>query len=428
MALPYLEKFGWRATVLCVDARFVEAGNDPLLAKSIPDNVEVVCSNAIPVNLTRKLGVGSLSLRSRGALSRAGQQILQREKCDLVYFSTTEFGIMPLGLKWKSALGVPYVLDIQDPWVNDHYRKTGQRPPGGKFKHGVTQWLAARQEGRVVRNASFTTVVSEHYTSNFLNKYPDLDRRRFKTIPFAATPLDNELVERENVVQTEFDPDDGFQHWVYIGRCGSDMKFSLTALMMAFRKAISESSEFSKVRMHFLGTDYANKDNARHWVKPIAEELGIAEFVSESPERIPYFSVLRCLQQADALIVPGSDDPRYTASKLYPYIVANRPCLTIFHSASSVNGIMKATNAGTPVEFESGDSTEELSDRIFHQWFASRNCASTPKTNWDAFQPYTAEAMTKQLADVFERALASQQDFEQSMTKDPGTQTTVNGS
>jgi hypothetical protein len=407
MALPYFEQFGWRATVLCVDAKFIEAGHDPLLSKSIPEDVEVVSSNAIPVDLTRKLGIGSLSLRSRGALNRTGRHILNRKKCDLVYFSTTEFGVMPLGLKWKSALGVPYVLDIQDPWVNDHYRKTGQQPPGGKFKHGITQWFAARQEGRVVRNASFTTVVSEHYIDNFLNKYPDLDRQRFETIPFAATPLDNELVEREDVVQTQFDPSDGFQHWVYIGRCGPDMKYSLTALMSAFRKAVSETSEFSKVRMHFLGTDYANKDRARHWVKPIAEELGVGDYVSESPERIPYFSVIRCLQQADALVVPGSDDPRYTASKLYPYIVANRPCLTIFHSDSSVNDVVKATNSCIPVEFESGISTEELSQRIFDQWFASKKYAQTPKTNWDAFQPYTAEAMTKRLVNVFEKALAS---------------------
>ncbi|WP_146578234.1 glycosyltransferase family protein [Neorhodopirellula pilleata] len=309
---------------------------------------------------------------------------------------------MPLGLRWQQRLGVPYVLDIQDPWVNDHYQRTGQSPPGGKIKHGITQWFAARTEPATIRGAAHTTVVSEHYISNLIARYPDLSPDKFTTLPFAATPRDYELVAEENVVQDKFDPNDGLNHWVYIGRCGPDMQFSLTAMLLAFRNALQSGQLLENVRMHFLGTDYATKDQAKHWVLPIARELGITEYVTEVPDRVPYFQVLRCLQQASALIVPGSDDPRYTASKLYPYISAARPCLTVFHQNSSVNRIMSETKAGVAVTFDSEDSVETVAGRIQRDWFSAQQYKQMPKTDWVAFSPYTAESMTHRLTRVFD--------------------------
>ena len=56
----------------------------------------------------------------------------------------------------------------------------------------------------------------------------------------------------------------------------------------------------------------------------------------------------------------GSDDPGYTASKIYPYILAEKPLLAIFHEESSVVRILQETNAGTVVTFKTGESVEEV--------------------------------------------------------------------
>jgi len=74
--------------------------------------------------------------------------------------------------------------------------------------------------------------------------------------------------------------------------------------------------------------------------------------VSEQTDRMPYFSVLRCLADADGLFIPGSDDKTYTASKLYPYILARKPLLAVFHQESSVTEILRATGAGSVVTFD----------------------------------------------------------------------------
>jgi hypothetical protein len=156
--------------------------------------------------------------------------------------------------------------------------------------------------------------------------------------------------------------------------------------------------------LHFIGTDYAPGDLARKTVEPIAIECGVGDIVREHPHRIPYFEALQCLLDADALIVPGSDDPGYTASKIYPYILAQKPLLAIFHEMSSVVSVLEATKAGTVVTFKTGEEIDQVSKAISANWL--RNLLPvTPKTDWEAFIPYTARKMTHRQCAIFDRCL-----------------------
>src|SRR5712671_5929026 len=72
MSLPYLGDFGWDAHVLAVAAGDVEGFQDPDLLATVPADIPVTRVRAIPSEITRKLGFGSLGLRSYWALKRAG--------------------------------------------------------------------------------------------------------------------------------------------------------------------------------------------------------------------------------------------------------------------------------------------------------------------------------------------------------------------
>lgn len=61
MSLPYYKALGWEPVVLCVDDRFVSGYKDDLLNETIPGDVEVHKIKAWPENLTRRIGIGSLS-------------------------------------------------------------------------------------------------------------------------------------------------------------------------------------------------------------------------------------------------------------------------------------------------------------------------------------------------------------------------------
>lgn len=408
VAIPHFEHLGWKPTVLAVRADEVEAPVDPLLLKSIPPNLRRVDVQPWPLAWTRKLGFGGLSTRALGAIRRAGNKLLSTEGFDLVYFSTTQFRINSLGTYWKRRFGVPYVVDLQDPWLNDYYADhPGQRPPGGRIKFWLSTQFARYEEPRCLRNASHITAVSADYASMLSKRYSWFDTRKCTTLPFAGSAADFEIL-RENsasVKQNQFETDDNHQHWVYVGRGGADMRFALASFFSAFAQAKSCDSNLSNVRMHFIGTSYARADAAQPTVQPVAEEFGLQGVVHEHPQRIPYFEALRCMLDADALIVPGSDDSSYTASKIYPYILVQKPLLSIFHANSSIHKVLQETAAGQCVAFDSQDTVEDVASRVHAEWFSREQYRNQPQTNWDAYRPYSSERMADKLVEIFDQAV-----------------------
>jgi hypothetical protein len=203
-----------------------------------------------------------------------------------------------------------------------------------------------------------------------------------------------------------FDPADGKSHWVYVGRAGQDMAAALRAFFTALKATIQAQPTLAeRLRLHFVGTDYAPAGRDRKTVEPVAIECGVGNLVGEQTARLPYFEALQCLLDADRLIVPGSDDPGYTASKIYPYILAKKPLLAIFHEQSSVVNVLKTTKAGTVITFRTGEEAESIAARIRESgWLAGSQESVEPPTDWSAFAPYTAREMTRRLCEIFENA------------------------
>ncbi len=201
-----------------------------------------------------------------------------------------------------------------------------------------------------------------------------------------------------------FQRDDGFVHGVYVGRAGRDMDFALSVLFSALRDERRNAPElFAKIRLHFIGTDYAPADKARRWVIPIASRIGVEQFVTEEPNRIGYFDGLALLNDADFLLVPGSDDPQYTASKIYPYILARKPLLAVFHEMSSVVSVLRQTRAGEVVTFSEKSDLAAVSAEVGRVWRRLlERIPFPPATDWEAFQPFTAKEMTRKLCTFFD--------------------------
>jgi Glycosyl transferase 4-like domain len=394
MCLPFLQEFGWSAVVLGVRPDRAGAVLDPLLARTVPEEVLVEWVPAWPETLTRRFGIGSLSFRSWTAIARAGQELLKSGAIDLVFFSTTEFPLLQFGPRWLRQFGVPYVVDIQDPWVSDYYSLHPEiLPPGGRLKYAFSQWLARRAEPRVIKEAAHIVCVSPAYPEMFRARYPALPADRFSVLPFGATELDIQVARSSAVSQSVFDPHDGKEHWVYTGRGGPDMAFALRAFFTALKRVADKDPSWrQRLKIHFIGTDYAPAHLARKSVE---------HMVTEQPVRLPFFESLRCQCDAHALITPGSDDPGYTASKVYPLILTQKPWLAIFHERSSVVDVIRKTKAGTVVTFNSDKELEIASRAIEDEWFGRWPFAS-PATDWSAFEQYSARLMTKRLCRTFD--------------------------
>ena len=421
LLLPYFATHEWDAEVIAASSGCVASPRDDWLCKNLPENVNVHRVNGMSLGWSRIPGLGQLVPRIYHGFRKTGNNILKSQQFDLAYFSTTQFGINKLGPYWKNKFGLPFVLDYQDPWVNDYYqRNPNVIPPGGRIKYAVSHWLSQRLERRVLKQCNGVTSVSRAYVDQLTARYKFLAANFPRMVlPFPGDDQDLQCVRNDSSIkQSVFDPKDGMLHWVYVGRGSDDMHPALRGLFHALKAELrsadrceyaSERQEISgrdkgdlaRVKIHFVGTSYASKGKGKKSVQPLAAEYGLQNLVSESTDRIPYSETLRCLLDADALIVPGSDDPGYTASKIYPYLLARKPLLTIFHEKSSVNEIIRKVGGATSVQFSSEDTPQSLGNRIQHAWTIPQNYNRAIPFDETAFSQFSAKHQAKTLTSFF---------------------------
>ncbi len=400
-SVSYFEELGWKPTVVVVDPIHTESVMDPLLTETLPEDLSVIEVKAFSTRWTRKLGLGSLALRSLWFYFRKVNQLLEQQRFDLIYFSTTMFPVMILGAYWKKRFGVPYVIDMQDPWHTDHYLSLpkDQRPAKFWFSYRLNKYL----EPLAMKSVDGIVSVSQGYVEQLSQRYSNISAANSVVIPFGAFPKDFEILASRKAANRFFSPSKELVHVVYVGRGGHDMEQAMRLISRAFKKGLNqEPALFKKVRIHFVGTSYAPAGLAEPTLKPVADQEGIGEYVKEHPQRVPYFESLQLLLQADMLLIPGSTDPNYTASKLYPYIMACKPVLAAFHKNSSVVRILRDTSAGAVVEFGGDTTLDDLEHMGFQLWSNMlRRLPFTPPTNWQAFKSYKAAEMSKRQIDFF---------------------------
>ena len=410
MAAAELPACGWEPHVLAVEPGGCSQPRDHWLLQTLPDGLPVTRVRAVPERLTRLVGVGSLTLRAGRALRRAGDALLAGGGFDLIYFSTTQMGVTTCGPRWRDRYGVPFILDLQDPWVNDYYVRTGERPPGGRAKYAVASALANRDEPRVLRAAAGLTAVSSDYLNDLVRRYDWFDPAVGTVLPFGGAGRDFEAVRSTGVMQDLYDPGDGGTHWVCVGRGGADMAPALRGLFRAFRRgreAAGADSPLRRVRMHFIGTDYAAGDRARYTVAPVAAAEGVADAVDERPHRVPYSVALKCLADADGLLVPGSNDIGYTPSKLYPYLLAKKPTLAILAAGGPAAAVAADLLPEPPVTFGPGASPDALAAAVRTAWVDRWAAGEPPPAASGELGEHSAAAMTRRLAGAFDRAVGA---------------------
>ena len=292
---------------------------------------------------------------------------------------------------------------MQDPWHSEYYdnRPKHERPAKYWFSYRLHKFL----EPIAMKKVEGIVSVSDGYCKTLQKRYSTIiTPQNCITLPFGAFDKDFEVANEMKFENTFFDKNDNFVNLVYIGRGGYDMKTAATILFKAIKKGLDENSVFFKrLRLFFIGTDYSSQ-NPLPTIFPIAKENEVEDYVNEFPARIPYFETLRLLSDADGLLMFGSIDKNYTASKLYPYVLSKKPICAIFYEKSSAVDILRKTNAGVVIPFLEEEYNQEKINEAY-QIFTDflENIEETPKTNWQEFEPYTAKEMTRKQAEFFDK-------------------------
>ncbi|AMR31814.1 hypothetical protein A0256_10475 [Mucilaginibacter sp. PAMC 26640] len=356
-SLPYFKHLDWEAEVVIVDPFHTDMAQDELLLQSIPADLKIHKVKAFDKSWTSKLGLGSIALRALWYYKKYVTDLMRRSHFDLIYFSTTQFPVCILGAYWKKKFKVPYVIDMQDPWHSDYYRDKpkNQRPKKYWFSYRLNKWL----EPMALKGVNGLISVSPDYIADLKLRYREIENVPGATITFGFFTPDLPIALQnqqsfENVLGKDT------VNIVYIGRGGADLHRAIAPVFAALQKGLTHQPElFGHLKFYFIGTSYAPKGMGTPTILPLAAQYGVEKQVVELTDRVSYYHTLNILQQADALFIPGSDDPKYTASKLYPYLLTKKPLLAIFHPDSPAVNTLKSCTTDA-VLFTLTDGKESL--------------------------------------------------------------------
>lgn len=341
-SLPYYTNHGWEAEIITVAPRYNDMIEDELLEKSLPAGVVIHYVKALNKRWTSKLGLGSIALRSIWFYYAAVNKLLKNASYNLIFFSTTQFPVFILAVLWKARFKIKIVFDIQDPWHTNHYKQQpkAERPKKYWFSYHLNKTLEP-----IAMNAVDGLIsVSPGYLKTLVARYPRLNGIPAVAIPFGLHLPDLDIAKAYEYKQPSVINNSKTFNLVYIGRGGYDLIPAFRHLLKAIQLGLqTDASIFQQVRIQLFGTSYAAAGFGRSTFTNEVEAHGLSAIVCESTDQLAYYQTINSLRAADLLFIPGPDQKDYTASKLFPYLMAQRPILAIVHPASAATSILNKT-------------------------------------------------------------------------------------
>jgi hypothetical protein len=131
--------------------------------------------------------------------------------------------------------------------------------------------------------------------------------------------------------------------------------------------------------------------------------------VVEIADRQPYLDVLGLLHQSHGVLIVGSSEASYTASKTFQAIYSLRPVLGLLHADSSAVAILRGMPGVELVTFDDRTPVEQREAEIETALRQTAKASRAPvPRSLEALKPYSAREMTRRLAGFFDAVLAGQ--------------------
>jgi hypothetical protein len=348
---------------LTVSSKYYEEPPDWDLVKTVDPRAEVHFTRALPVFKPRL--IGDIGLRGFYFLYRRAKEIIRSREIDFIWIPVPSFYTALLGRWLYEKFQIPYGIDYIDPWIRDIHNRRNLRSV-------LSLWLARMLEPVAVKKASLITGVAFEYYRPVLERNFKRSRKPeaqssphslklrwskklegqqpasgFRlpafSIPHLAFPYGFDLNDYQVVpsdTELLWDPEK-ILPVVYAGAFLPNARIVMEFLFQALQRMKAESRIVEKIKFYFIGTgSYAGET-----IRQMSERYGIEELIEEKRERFPYLKVLYLLKNAHGVLVVGSTEPHYTASKIYQALLSLRPVMTLLHEQSQAYEVLKDTRS-----------------------------------------------------------------------------------
>ncbi|MEJ7820855.1 MAG: hypothetical protein WKF85_00960 [Chitinophagaceae bacterium] len=398
----HLPEFGWEPIILTVEDKYHEETLDYNLFKLLPEDLRIEKVNAFKI--TRPRIIGDIGLRSFFQIYNKAKKIIKSERIDFLYIPIPPFYIALLGRMLHKSTGVTYGIDYIDPWVHKF-------PGSDKMfsRHWWSSKIAKLLEPVAVKKASLITGVAEGYYKGMQQRNTGLlSSCTFGAMPYGGEIMDHQAVQSLNQTPYLFQKTSGKIILVY---AGAMLPNAYRPLEMIFTAISNNSEHFKNIEFHFIGTGKTTNDPHGYTIKPLAEKYSLWNtIVFEYPRRIPYLDVLIHLEAADGVFILGSTEPHYTPSKVYQGVMAHKPLFAILHKNSTAVDVIKNSRTGIVLTFDGENDLETIKNDFAEKMEIYKNFKdqfNPLNIQMDAFEQYSAKAVTRTLVKLIEDTLSS---------------------
>ncbi len=246
-----------------------------------------------------------------------------------------------IGYKLKKCIGIPWLADMRDPWVNNFFNAA---LPRTKFAKQIEQ----KFENKIIKNADFVTVVSPGLKEEFED--------RNNNIGVVYNGFDQEdIPEIENYQSKRFSLS-------YIGNFKPNQ--NIDALWQAIRELCEEIPGFKE---HFNISLTGNVDSV---IKKRLEEKDLFRISTIQPF-VPHREATKLMNQSHLLlfIVPKAKGNRLIITgKLFEYIAIRSPILSIGPLDGDASKILSQAGRDPMIDYSDKEKIKTQISAYYKKW------------------------------------------------------------
>lgn len=400
----FFSEFDWEPTILTVNNGSYPS-TDESLVDEVPKEIEVYRTKAIEpftiFNLLtgkkgKQVGVGLIGLQEKESLvkrislhiranlflpdARRGwipfafkkaKKLNKKLNFDAVVTTGPPHSSHLIGFRLKKRLGIPWLADMRDPWVNSFFNAA---LPRTKLSKRIEQ----KYEDKVVKNADFITVVSPGLKTEFED--------RNKNIDVVYNGFDQEdIPEIEKQKSRKFSLS-------YIGNFKPNQ--NVDALWEAIRELCEEIPGFKE---HFNISLTGNVDPG---IKKKLEEKDLLRISNIQPF-VPHKEATKLMNQTQLLlfIVPKAEGNQLIITgKLFEYIAIRSPILSIGPMDGDASKILSQAGRDAMIDYSDTDQIKLQINTYYQKWLEQDKYNFKHSTS--DFRKFSRYASAEQFAEI----------------------------
>lgn len=300
-----------------------------------------------------------------------GEEILSRRKFDAVISSSGPATAHLIAGKLIEKRNMAWIAEFRDLWTQNHYVKYGP----------VRKHFEKKLEYRTLLPASALVTVSEPLAFKLKTLHQG------KSVYAVPNGFDPKIINTGNPLSEDF-------KIVYTGRLYKGKQDTVPLL-----KVLSELSLNSDINLKDVKVDFYGHDEG--WLNRDVDKYGFNNVVSMKG-MIPREEAIQKQRESQILLLLGWNDPRekgvYTG-KLFEYLAAKRPIISIGPPGCVIEELLNKTKAG--IHVTNSDQLKTIIKKSYRE-FKSAGEVSYHGIQ-DEIDKYSHLEMAKKYADVLNR-------------------------